>query len=1017
MIHFNSYNLFYRKICSDFRNNVISLITDGLLVFVILFLSNSCVRKELPPRVHITSDMEKISIDGDKIIATNDSNYLFKGGQQQTKLLHRSGNNSVFSTPKNAFTLSIEFSNVYRDSYVDVSVWKQGSNAHLVCVLMGTKKYFSAENVVETDNNGWEKLNLRFYIPPLSEYNELKFYLWNSGRDTVFYDDISFTILKNRPFPEFSLPSFHLEMDTSEFISLMDTRVRAFKAGILQSGDEDLVDGFVFSDDKMMKADLRLKGDWLDHLHGSKWSYRVKLKNGKTWNRMNVFSIQNPMARLGVNEWFLHQVMMEEGLLTTRYGFVPVTHNGKNMGLYAWEEHFSKQLLESQNRREGPIVRFVEDALWDARVLTSEEKMNNKQTPVFEVAIIKPFASGKIASDSNMFNQFLIAQNLMMQYKKRSKSASEIFNIDMLARYFATADVFLARHSLIWHNQRFYYNPVICKLEPIAYDCYSDIGLDDHVKNPISGFLHSGITQPDEYIMVRELFNDTAFVDKYADYLDYYSTPSTLDSIFGNYQNQLTYYDSLVKREYPNQDFFESDIKLNAKEVRKTLPVFRKQIYEMKAENKKWENHTLVRNDYDTVLPAFFATNLVLAYKENTIGDSVIIKVKNYFTEQVVVLGVGKLAKNIRELVVPVPILAASRNSKPSETMFTVSNDQVNYLFFSISSTDELFSIEINQWPEPTGAATPLQQLTALYPFPDTSLIYKVDGQNIIIKRGNVVIDHPVIIPAGYNVYFNPGTIINLIEKSAIISHSAVFMHGSKDSLIIITSSDSTSNGFVVIQAKSRSIVNNVYFENLNTINYNGWIHTGAVTFYESDVEITNTSFNQNQCEDALNIIRSNFTLSNSTFNNIFGDAFDADFCKGEIFSTIFTNIGNDAMDFSGSQITIRNSDVIGANDKGISGGEDSKLTVYNTNIQNANIGLASKDLSVVEVFDSKIESCNYGIVLLQKKPEYGPSIMILKNTQLMNLKTEMLIELYSKVEIDDRIIIGKQLNLSEIFY
>jgi len=77
----------------------------------------------------------------------------------------------------------------------------------------------------------------------------------------------------------------------------------------------------------------------------------------------------------------------------------------------------------------------------------------------------------------------------MYQYKNRLASASEIFNTEMLAKYFAIADVFLARHSIIWHNQRFYYNPVLCKLEPISYDCYSDIGLEEVGKRTIYGYL------------------------------------------------------------------------------------------------------------------------------------------------------------------------------------------------------------------------------------------------------------------------------------------------------------------------------------------------------------------------------------------------------------------------------------------------------------------------------------------------------------------------------------------------
>jgi len=103
--------------------------------------------------------------------------------------------------------------------------------------------------------------------------------------------------------------------------------------------------------------------------------------------------------------------------------------------------------------------------------------------------------------------------------------------------------------------------------------------------------------------------------------------------------------------------------------------------------------------------------------------------------------------------------------------------------------------------------------------------------------------------------------------------------------------------------------------------------------------------------------------------------------------------------------------------DKGISGGEDSHLTVDHADIERASIGVASKDLSDVRVDNSKIRDCNYGLVLLQKKPEYGPAIMTLQNTQITNPKTPMLIEKGSTVMVDGKVIKGKKEKLADIFY
>jgi len=46
----------------------------------------------------------------------------------------------------------------------------------------------------------------------------------------------------------------------------------------------------------------------------------------------------------------------------------------------------------------------------------------------------------------------------------------------------------------------------------------------------------------------------------------------------------------------------------------------------MKKDKANWVNQVSKRDDYDSVLPAFFAPNLILAYKEQVIGDSCVTK-------------------------------------------------------------------------------------------------------------------------------------------------------------------------------------------------------------------------------------------------------------------------------------------------------------------------------------------------------------------------------------------------------
>ena len=944
-----------------------------LLALMFVNLISSCLMERKGDiDIDIFFSAETLTENGQDFYADNDSSFIFKGAKFRSDLASFSGEYSYLTSPGNAFALGINIPSVGPDNYVKISIWKKSHDpkAHLVASSVSPDLLYQSTNLAVEQKDGWEKLELVFFLPPNYTDNELKIYVWNNTGDTVFFDDLSINIKSHKSYPKYKEKALYIEVDTTEYLKLIDIRKKAFDLGILQSEDDHWVKGFVISDDKMMKTKLRLKGDWLDHLYGEKWSFRLKLKSGYTWNRMRTFSLHNPATRHGVDEWFLHQVLLSQDLLTTRYGFVPTFFYGKNLGIYAWEEHFTKQLIESQKKREGPIVRFFEDVFWD-QIRGKKSGIDSIKIPFFEAAAIKPFSASKVVKDTAIFRQFLIAQNLMFQYKNRIKSASEIFNIDALARYYAICDVFQAHHSIIWHNQRFYYNPVLCKLEPVLFDAYTEEGSYNWVSRSLIGDIQNNSVQSidDQYLMMRELFNDFELVNQYIKYLELYSSENFLRQVSDQFSEEAMRFDSLIQKEFPELKLDISMLYANVVNIRKDLPLFKQKIADRQLNNRKWINVSKSDKQFTNNLDGYYASNLVLAYTMKQQGDSILIRVVNNFTDPILLLGVGANDQKIREFLHPEPELGEYHYPDKVQYEFWIHNT-AKYLFIMTGKDQQTITAAIMQWPEPDGALSPLQDLLNKNVFPNLQFVESVQHKKVIVKTGEFKIDHLIIIPPGYELIIKPGTKIDMVNKAGIISYSPVSLQGTQNKPIIFTSSDFTANGFTVLQADGKSVIDHVIFENLNTLDYKGWTLTGAVTFYESDVEITNTKFYRNQCEDALNTIRSEFIVKKTSFNHIYGDGFDSDFCTGLVDFSSFSNIGNDAIDFSGSQITIRNTKIENANDKGISGGEDSELRVEHITIHQANIGIASKDLSLVKINNSSISDCNYGLVLLQKKPE-----------------------------------------------
>ncbi|MCB0852272.1 MAG: CotH kinase family protein, partial [Bacteroidetes bacterium] len=118
------------------------------------------------------------------------------------------------------------------------------------------------------------------------------------------------------------------------------------------------------------KASFRLKGDRYLHFSDSdQWSFRVKLKEGEAMDGMRWFSLHKAGARNYVYEWLFHELLGREGFARLNYQFLRLQLNGTDLGIYALEEHFEKQVVERAGFRDGPIIRLDESLSADVLYL------------------------------------------------------------------------------------------------------------------------------------------------------------------------------------------------------------------------------------------------------------------------------------------------------------------------------------------------------------------------------------------------------------------------------------------------------------------------------------------------------------------------------------------------------------------------------------------------------------------------------------------------------------------------
>ena len=108
---------------------------------------------------------------------------------------------------------------------------------------------------------------------------------------------------------------------------------------------------------------LRVKGDRVLHWYDKKQtSYRIDLRgDDRIWG-LEEFSVQKPITRNYIYEYIFHKILEANNLIGLKYFFINLSLNDTDQGIYAVEEGFSKELIERNKKRNGPIFG-VEDSV------------------------------------------------------------------------------------------------------------------------------------------------------------------------------------------------------------------------------------------------------------------------------------------------------------------------------------------------------------------------------------------------------------------------------------------------------------------------------------------------------------------------------------------------------------------------------------------------------------------------------------------------------------------------------
>ena len=216
------------------------------------------------------------------------------------------------------------------------------------------------------------------------------------------------------------------------------------------------------------KAKVRQNGDWKDHISQNEYgqtvsSIDVKLEEGHIKNAV-AFKLLIPKTRKNDNEILMVSLLQTLGFIVPNTFIVNAQVNGV-FSKYIFQEKDRKEMIERNNRREGPLFEG------DESLLFAENSGNLVPLSLVRLTNQK-WASRGISSTQMSLEAFVELQNSYLRYSGKGKGFFHAPDRDV--EKFALYEIILLSaggwHALRGHNRKFYFNAIEQSFEPIYYD-------------------------------------------------------------------------------------------------------------------------------------------------------------------------------------------------------------------------------------------------------------------------------------------------------------------------------------------------------------------------------------------------------------------------------------------------------------------------------------------------------------------------------------------------------------------
>jgi len=331
---------------------------------------------------------------------------------------------------------------------------------------------------------------------------------------------------------------------------------KEFQAKVIASFKDNFICEF--------SAEIRISGDKKDHINSDLMaSLDVKLLSGNIFG-ITKFKLFLPGTRNYDNEIVVTTLLEESGFLSPRSFYVNVGmlnwSNQFSVNSFIFQEKQSKEMIEYNYFREGPLIETNESFYW--KFMGVESKNPNKTNPLFISRVVNKYWSKKNINSSKItvealekYNQAIFNSyhpSRQINYSYLGKDQNLFYKFD--AANFAL----LNDHGITTHQRKFFFDKINNQFHPIYYDGNSNFLELGHIRWRQDYLEYQKLHEAAE-LLLRELNIDNESFNEKLNNRGIKITKEESTKVIAKYINNLTYIAGLSSNVLPTYLDFNSN--------------------------------------------------------------------------------------------------------------------------------------------------------------------------------------------------------------------------------------------------------------------------------------------------------------------------------------------------------------------------------------------------------------------------------------------------------------------------